>query len=93
MRKYEPLLEKTCLCGFRPGQTQTGFYSHRKWLEARNFGYRRKERNFYIYIAKTKVLAMVSLVITAQLICAFVVAYMQMVGLLIVTGLICSCFL
>ena len=26
--------------GFRPGPTQTGLYSHRRWLEASNFGCR-----------------------------------------------------
>ena len=31
---YEPRSEKTGLRGFRPGPTQTGLYSHRKWLEA-----------------------------------------------------------
>ena len=32
--KYEPRSEKTGLRGFRPGPTQTGLYSHRRWLEA-----------------------------------------------------------
>ena len=32
--KYEPRCEKTGLRGFRPGPTQTGVYSHRRWLEA-----------------------------------------------------------
>ena len=31
---FEPCCEKTGLRGFRPGPTQTGLYSHRKWLEA-----------------------------------------------------------
>ena len=31
---YEPRCEKTGLRGFRPGPTQTGLYSHRRWLEA-----------------------------------------------------------
>ena len=31
---FEPRCEKTCLRCFRPGPTQTGLYSHRKWLEA-----------------------------------------------------------
>ena len=31
---YEPRCEKTSLRGFRPGPTQTGLYSHRRWLEA-----------------------------------------------------------
>ena len=30
----ELLCEKTGLRGFRPGQTQTRLYSHRRWLEA-----------------------------------------------------------
>ena len=30
----EPRYEKTGLRGFRPGPTQTGLYSHRRWLEA-----------------------------------------------------------
>ena len=28
---YEPRCEKTGLRGFRPGPTQTGLYSHRRW--------------------------------------------------------------
>ena len=39
--KYEPRSEKTGLLGFRPGPTQTGLYSHRRWLEAGNFGFRK----------------------------------------------------
>ena len=31
---YEPRREKTSLRDFRPGPTQTGLYSHRRWLEA-----------------------------------------------------------
>ena len=30
---YEPRCEKNGLQGFRPGQTQTGLYSHRSWLD------------------------------------------------------------
>ena len=30
----EPRCEKTSLRGFRPGPTQTGLYSQRRWLEA-----------------------------------------------------------
>ena len=33
-RKYEPRLEKTGLRCFGLGPTQTGLYSHRRWLEA-----------------------------------------------------------
>ena len=36
----EPHCEKTGLRGFRPGLTQTGLYSHRRWLEAGNLGTR-----------------------------------------------------
>ena len=38
---YEPRCEKTSLPGFRQGPTQTRLYSHRRWLEARNFGFRK----------------------------------------------------
>ena len=31
---YEPRCKKTGIRGFRPGPTQTGLYSHRRWLEA-----------------------------------------------------------
>ena len=37
---YELRCEKTGLGGFRPGPTQTGLYSHRRWLEAWHFGFR-----------------------------------------------------
>ena len=32
----EPRREKTGLWGFRPGPTQTGLYSHTRWLEPRD---------------------------------------------------------
>ena len=38
---YEPRCEKTGLRDFRPGQTQTGLCSHRRWLEAGNFVFRK----------------------------------------------------
>ena len=31
---FEPRCEKTGIRGFRPGRTQTGLHSHRRWLEA-----------------------------------------------------------
>ena len=68
----EPRGEKTGLRGFRPVPTQTGLYSHRRWLEAWNFVYRKK-RDCTIYVAKTK--ALISFAVTAKLICAFVFAY------------------
>ena len=37
-----PRGENTCLRGFRPGLTQTGLYNNRRWLEAGNFGSRKK---------------------------------------------------
>ena len=58
--------------GFRPGPTQTGLYSHRRWLEACHFGFR-KYRDCTICVAKTK--ALISCAVTVQLICAFVFAY------------------
>ena len=69
---YEPGCEKTGLRSFRPGTTQTGLYSNRKWLEARNFEYR-KYRDCIMDKAKTK--ALISFAITAKLICVFVFAY------------------
>ena len=58
--------------GFRPDSTQTGLYSHRRWLEALNFGFRQK-MDCTICVTKTKTL--ISCAVTAQLICAFVFAY------------------
>ena len=37
----EPVHEKTNNFGFRRGPTQTGLYSHRRWLEAGNFALRK----------------------------------------------------
>ena len=71
-RLYEPRCEKIGLRGFRPGPTQTGLYSHTRWLEAGNFGIR-KERGCSICVAKTK--ALISFAVTAKLICAFVFAF------------------
>ena len=75
----EPRCEKTGLRGFRPGPTQTRLYSHIRWLEARNFGFR-KLRDCTIYVAKTKTL--ISFAVTAKLICVFLFAYMQKAGFL-----------
>ena len=47
--------EKTCFQGFRPGQTQSDLYSHRRWLEAFSLGFRR-QRDCTTYEAKTKAL-------------------------------------
>ena len=52
-KKIEPRSEKTGLRGCRPGPTQTGLYSHRRWLQASNFGFR-KQRDCTIRVAKTK---------------------------------------
>ena len=49
----EPRFEKTGLRGFRPGPTQTGPYSYRKWLESCNFVFRKK-RDCTIRAAKNK---------------------------------------
>ena len=65
---YEPKCQKTCLPGLKPGLTQTGLYSHRRWLEAWNFQFR-KQTDCTIYVAKTK--ALISCVVTMQLICVF----------------------
>ena len=68
----EPVREKTNKLSFRPGLTQTGLYNYRRWLEAGNFGFRKK-RSLTISVAKTK--ALISFAVTAKLICAFVFAY------------------
>ena len=70
--QHEPRCEKTGLRGFRTGPTQTRLYSHTRWLEAGNFGFRKK-RDCTIRVAKTK--ALISFVVTMKLICAFVFAY------------------
>ena len=54
---YESRHVKTCLRSFRQGPTQTGMYSHK--LEILE--------DSTIYVAKTK--ALISCVVTAQLIC------------------------
>ena len=69
---YEPRCEKTGLRGFRTGPTQTGLYSHRRWLKALNFGFR-KQGDRTINLAKTK--ALISFAVSAKLICVFVFAH------------------
>ena len=68
----EPRFEKTGLLGFRPGPTQPGLYSYRRWLEASNFVFRKK-MDCTIYVAKTK--ALISFAVTAKQIYVFVFAY------------------
>ena len=64
--------EKTNNFGFRPGLPQTGLYSHRSRLEARNFGFKKK-KDCSVRVVKTK--ALISFAVTAQLIRGFVLAY------------------
>ena len=40
-KTHEPVRKKTQQFGFRPSPTQTGLYSHRRWIEAGNFGFRK----------------------------------------------------
>ena len=72
VKKKRAALRENQRSGFRPSPTQTGLYSHRGWLEARNFGFRKK-RDCTIRVAKTK--ALISFEVTAKLICVFVFAY------------------
>ena len=65
-------MRKKKKCGLRTGPTQTELYKHRRWLEAGNFGFKKK-RNYTIPVAKTNVL--ISCAVTAHLICVFVFAY------------------
>ena len=67
-QQSEPRHEKTSLRGIQPGPTQTRLYNYR--LEISDSG---KLRDCTIYLAKTK--ALISCVVTAQLICSFVFAY------------------
>ena len=60
----EPSHEKTNNLDFRPDPTQTCLYSHRRWLEAGNFRFRKK-KNCTIRVAKTK--ALISFAVTAKL--------------------------
>ena len=62
----EPVREKTNNLDFRPGPTQTGLYSHRRWLEAGNFGFR-KQMNCTIRVAITK--ALISFAVTDLRLC------------------------
>ena len=57
---------RTGLLGFRPGPTHTGLCSHRRSLEAFNFGFN-KRRDCTIRVAKTK--ALIGFTVTAKLIC------------------------
>ena len=75
LRNNVRLHEKTNNSGFRPGLTQIGLCSYRKGLEACNFGFNKK-RNCTICVVKTKVL--ISCAVTAQLICAYVFAYIRL---------------
>ena len=68
----EPRCEKTGLRGFRPGLTPSGLCSHRRWLVALNFGFRKK-RDCTIRQAKTK--ALISFAVTAKLICVLAFAH------------------
>ena len=58
-----------------------GLYSHRRWSEAGNFGFR-KQRNCTIRVAKTKALIsfavsvkLIFFAVSVKLICAYVFAY------------------
>ena len=69
---YEPQCKTSCIRGFRQGLTQTTVNSKRRWLEAQNFGFRKK-MDCTIYVRKTK--APISCAVTMQQICAFAFAY------------------
>ena len=61
--------------GFQSVPTQIRLYSSRKWLEARNFGFKKK-RDCTIHVAKMKVL------ITCG-VAASLFSHMQIVGSLV----------
>ena len=68
---YQLHREKTGLRGLRPDLTQTGLYSHRRWLEAGSFGFRKKRKHTNC-VAKTK--GLISFMVTVALVCVFVFA-------------------
>ena len=39
--KLSCFAKKTCLLGIQQGLTQTGLYSHSRWLEASNVGFKK----------------------------------------------------
>ena len=49
---------------FRTGSVQTELYKYRRWLEAGNFGFRKK-KNYTSHVAKTK--ALISFAVSAPL--------------------------
>ena len=57
-------MRETCIRGFRPGPTQIGLNDHRIWLEACNFGLR-KRMNCTNSVAKT--MALIGCAITPRL--------------------------
>ena len=63
---------KICLWGSRPYATQIGLLSYSRWLESRNFGFRKKN-NHTFRVAKTK--ALISFAVTLKAIYTFVFAY------------------
>ena len=69
---YEPLYEKTNDLLVRVGLTEVVMYSHKRRLNAWNFGFIKK-MDCTIRVAKTK--ALISYAITAQLDCTFVFAH------------------
>ena len=66
---FLPRREKISLQGLQPGPTQTKLYKHRRWLEAGNFGFRKK-RNCTIHVVEIEPKALISFTVAAKLICA-----------------------
>ena len=71
--------EKTNNLCFRPGPTQTGLYTNTE-DDQRPKIFDLEKMNCTIRVEKTKTL--ISFAVTAKLICAFVFAYIQIVGFL-----------
>ena len=67
----EPRRQKTGLRGFRPGTSQSGLNSHRRWLETWNFGLESRG----IVLSKWRKQRRWSA--SAKLICVFVFAYAE----------------
>ena len=51
---YEQHHKNTCQQGFRPGLSQTGLLSHRRWLEVCNFWFSEQQEELYYLRSLTK---------------------------------------
>ena len=72
IKEYEPGLEKTCLLGFRPGQTQPRAVQPQKMANGMKFRIQEEEGLYYLHSENQGADQLCG---NAQLICAFVLLY------------------